>query len=245
MQQRPEDCAPAASLALLGMQMQRRGGADSLLAAARVERSEIDAALQAAAQSAGADNYRCQLLLGLAYSAARRFADALPHLEATLRLDPEGSDATFNLAMAHQELGHFDTALELARGLLAREPDNAAAMNFVGYALAERGRELPESERLVRAALRLDPDNGYYVDSLGWVLYQKGDYAAAASELERAVDLTRERDALILEHLGDAYVRIGRLADAHRVYLRSRALDPERTPLVEKITRVESQLKRR
>jgi len=244
MEQRPEDCAPAASLALLELQARRRGADSTTALPAPLTDAELDAVLAAAESATGDEDYRCHLLLGLAYSAARRFADALPHLEATQRLDPESGDATFNLAMAHQELGHFDAALELARGLLVREPDNAAAMNFVGYALAERGRELPESERLVRAALERDPDNGYYVDSLGWVLYQKGDYAAAAAELERAVELTRERDPLILEHLGDAYVRIGRLADAHRVYVRSRELDPERAPLVEKITRVESQLRR-
>jgi tetratricopeptide (TPR) repeat protein len=248
MEQRPDDCGPAASLALLELQARRRG-ADSTSTSTPASPPpatdrEIDAALAAAERTTGDDDYRCHLLLGLAYSAARRFEDALPHLEATRRLDPESSDAMFNLAMAHQELGHHDVALDLARALLVREPENAAAMNFVGYALAERGRELPESERLVRAALARDPDNGYYVDSLGWVLYQKGEYVAAAVELERAVRLTGERDALILEHLGDAYVRIGRLADAHRTYVQSRDLDPERTPLAEKIARVESQLRR-
>jgi tetratricopeptide (TPR) repeat protein len=245
MEQRPDDCAPAASLALLEVQQRRRGADSTAVAAATAATTAaIDAALATAERAATDDDYRCHLLLGLAYSAARRFDAALPHLEATHRLDPDNGDAMFNLAMAHQELGHYDAALGLARTLLGREPDNAAAMNFVGYALAERGRELPESERLIRAALDRDPDNGYYVDSLGWVLYQKGDYAAAATELERAVRLTNERDPIILEHLGDAYVRIGRLAEAHRAYVQSRALDPDRPPIAEKIAHVESQLRR-
>ncbi len=241
--QQPGDCTPAASLALLVVQEQRRirdaGGtpSDSL-------QTEFDAALKTAERGAGERDYRCHLLLGLAYTSARRFADALPHLEATLELDPDDADAMFNLAMAHQELGHYDQALALARQLLERHPDNAAAMNFVGYALAERGSDLQTGERLIRAALVKEPNNGYFVDSLGWVLYQKGEFRAAAAALERAVRLLKEHDALVLEHLGDAYVRIGRFEAAKRAYQKSHDLDTSRAALTEKLADVESHLQK-
>ena len=243
LEQQPEDCTPAASLALLLAQEERRIK-DPRTAAADSLRQEFAAAAGAAEKSIGPEDYRCHLLLGLAYSVARRFAEAIPHLETAHRLDPEDPEGMFNLAMAHQELGDYDQALELARRLLERDPDNPAAQNFVGYALAERGRDLPEAEALIRKALTKEPKNGAFMDSLGWVLYQQGKYAAAVTALERAVRLTVDGDALILEHLGDAYVRAGRLDAARRAYRRSRELDPARTALVDKLAAVEAQLRK-
>lgn len=233
--QQPDDCVPLASLALLDIQSMKKPGAHADAAA-------IDSALSAAARVTGPENYRCNLLLGLAYLDQKRWADAIRHFDATYRLDPENHAVLFDLAMAHQELGEGDEALRLARELLQKAPADAAALNFVGYLLAERGQELAESESLIRKALAIEPANGYYVDSLGWVLYQKGDYARAAVELERAVRLTKQRDALILEHLGDAYVKLGRWRDARRIYSQSRTLDPTRSVLADKLADVEARM---
>ena len=150
--------------------------------------------------------------------------------------------APINLAMAHQELGHFETALQVSKQLLHIDPDNAPALNFVGYILAEHGRELGRSEALIRKALAKEPKNGYYVDSLGWVFYRKGEYSRAASELERAVQLTEEHDATILEHLGDAYVKMGHLDGAYRVYNLSHSIDPENPAVGAKLESVAKQL---
>jgi tetratricopeptide (TPR) repeat protein len=188
------------------------------------------------------DAYRCHVLLASVYTALREFEPAVQHLEKSHRIDPENTDVQFNLAMAHQELGHFDKALKYGRGVLRADPDHAAALNFVGYILAERGLDLEDSERMIRRALEQEPDNGYYVDSLGWVLYQSGNYVEATEELERAVKLTKADDAVILEHLGDAYVKVERLEDAYRVYNRSQKLDPDNAALLDKIKQVESRL---
>lgn len=243
MEQQPDDCTPAASLALLLVQEDRRSK-EPRGAAADSLRQEFNAALAVAEKSIGPDDYRCHLLLGLAYSAARRFDAALPHLETTYRLDPEDPESLFNLAMAHQEMGEYDRALELARKLLDAQPENPAAQNFVGYALAERGRDLDTAEALIRKAVAKDPKNGAYMDSLGWVLYQQGKVAPAITALERAVRLTEDGDALILEHLGDAYVRAGRLDAARRAFRRSRELDPARAALGEKLADVEARLRK-
>jgi hypothetical protein len=60
--------------------------------------------------------------------------------------------------------------------------------------------------------------------------------------LERAVRLTKEKDALVLEHLGDAYVKAGRLSDAHRTYSLAKGLDPSREALVSKLANLEARL---
>ena len=79
------------------------------------------------------------------------------------------------------------------------------------------GLHLDEAERLIRRAIELQPNEGIYIDSLGWVYYQRGDYKRAVEQLERAVELAGE-DPTIVEHLGDAYLRLGRSDAAMRVY---------------------------
>ena len=96
-------------------------------------------------------------------------------------------------------------------------PRNAAALNYLGYTLAEQGIQLDDAERLIRRALAVEPNEGFYVDSLGWVYYQRGDYAKAVENLERAVELVRD-DPGVIEHLGDAYEKAGRVEDASRTY---------------------------
>jgi Flp pilus assembly protein TadD len=96
-------------------------------------------------------------------------------------------------------------------------PQNAQALNYLGYTYAESGRNLDEAERLIKRALVVEPEDGFYVDSLGWVYYQKGEYKKAVEELERAVNITNN-DPTITEHLGDAYRKMGKLKEASRQY---------------------------
>jgi tetratricopeptide (TPR) repeat protein len=236
----PDDCS--AHVSLVGVMIQELRDVDGRLDLSAVALDGVRAVLSAATAVTPADEYRCNVLLGIAYSQLRDFESALQHLEAGHALRPHEADVVFNLAMAHQELGHFESALRYGRDALALEPENPAALNFVGYILAERGIELEDSEQLIRRALGAEPDNGYYVDSLGWVFYRRGLYEQAAVELERAVALTDNKDPIILEHLGDAYAKMGQLDGAYRVYERSRELAPGNAALLDKISDLQKRM---
>jgi Flp pilus assembly protein TadD len=120
----------------------------------------------------------------------------------------------------------MDLAVAQMRALLIVNPDHAEAMNFVGYAWAERGERLEEAERLVRRALELKPRSGHILDSLGWVLFQRGDSRHAVELLEQADSLSGP-DPTILEHLGDAYRANARPVDAAQAYRRALATPGE------------------
>mgnify|MGYP001822299240 CR=1 FL=1 len=100
------------------------------------------------------------------------------------------------------------------------DPDNANALNYLGYTYADLGRELDEAERLIRRALKFKPNDGYITDSLGWVFYQRGDYEKALSILKKASKLVPE-DPIILEHVGDAYIKLDDRQNALHYYRRS------------------------
>ena len=112
-----------------------------------------------------------------------------------------------------------DEAIRYAQRALEKNPDNADALNFIGYTWAEHGENLEQAEQYITRAMELRPDNGYIVDSLGWVYYMRarplmasGDVTAgrkwlnkALEELQRAHELTGG-DPVISEHIGDAYL---------------------------------------
>ncbi|RMF15431.1 MAG: tetratricopeptide repeat protein [Candidatus Dadabacteria bacterium] len=150
-------------------------------------------------------------------------------------------DYWYQIGLFHERAGHRDQALAAMEEVLRRNPDHADALNFLGYSLAEEGRDLDRAFSLIQRALKLRPDAGYIMDSMGWVLFQQGKAEEAIDWLERAVE--REGpDPVILEHLGDAYAVTGRDNDAVRAW--STALeqveDPEaRQRLRSKLDRIQ------
>lgn len=172
------------------------------------------------------------------YLEAGRSGDAVALLRRGLERFPESEALRFGLAAALEKRGELAAALGQMRALLAQDPDNAEALNFIGYALAVRGRDLDEAEALVRRALELSPGNGAFLDSLGWVLFQKGDFARAVEHLERACALL-PREPEVAEHLADAYARLARWREAQQLYRRAleilgEAADPKRRAALER-----------
>ena len=110
----------------------------------------------------------------------------------------------FNRAISFEKLKDFvklDTTLNT---ILAKDPNDAEALNFYGYSLADRGVRLQDAQTMVEKALSIRPDDGYYLDSLAWVLYKKKEYDKA---LKLQLDAVRviKNDPVMMEHLGDIY----------------------------------------
>lgn len=213
---RPGDVRLLATRAWVLERLGRTGEALAGLRAALAEREQAGDA-----EGAG------ELYEALSQSLARagRSAEAVALLREGVARKPRDEALLYALAVAQERARDSEAALAQMKVLLALNPDHAEAMNFVGYAYAEKGVRLDEAERLLLRALELRPDNGFFLDSLGWVYFQKGDLARAISTLERA-DRIAGPEPTILEHLGDAYRRSDRAADAERAYRRAlRSID--------------------
>ncbi len=118
------------------------------------------------------------------------------------------------------------------RRLLELRPDDAGAMNELGYLLATERRSLDEAVRLLERAVESKPRSGSYLDSLGWALHVSGEPDRALPLLRQAVGLADASEmGVIREHLGDVYDALG---DAERALAEWRAArafgseDPER-----------------
>ncbi|MGH9677914.1 MAG: tetratricopeptide repeat protein, partial [Candidatus Acidiferrum sp.] len=89
----------------------------------------------------------------------------------------------FLLGAIYERQKFFDKAEEEFKKVLAVNPRNAAALNYYGYMLGDRGMRLDEAEALVQRALKEEPYNGAYLDSLGWIYFKQNKLADAEAAL--------------------------------------------------------------
>ncbi len=111
-------------------------------------------------------------------------------------------------------------AEEWLEQVLDEFPDDAGALNDLGYLWTEDGRNLNWALQMIQRAVEQDPENVAYLDSLGWVHYQLGNYEQAVYWLEKAVSQDTT-DGIILDHLGDAYRQVGQPEKAVEAWRRA------------------------
>ncbi|MGH9507500.1 MAG: tetratricopeptide repeat protein, partial [Terriglobales bacterium] len=107
----------------------------------------------------------------------------------------------------------FRQAEQQLQAALRLDPNDALALNDLGYLWAEHHVHLHAALKDVRQAVSAEPANGAYLDSLGWVYLQLGQLPAAVAQLQRAARLEPD-DPTIIGHLATAYQRTGQLGKA-------------------------------
>ena len=171
----------------------------------------------------GPEDREVYLRLGIIFTRAKRWDDALQALAKAEQLSTKSDDkayVSFLRGDLYQREKMFDQAETEFKKVLAvtapSDPQSAATLNYLGYMNADRGVKLDESLNFVKQALSLDPNNGAYLDSLGWVYFKLGKYDLAEENLTKA-EAHMGTDPTVQEHLGDLYQKTGRLklAAAH------------------------------
>lgn len=104
--------------------------------------------------------------------------------------------------------------------ILDEFPEDAGALNDLGYLWVDQNKHLQRGLKMVEKAVVAEPDNHAYLDSLGWAYYRLGRYQEAVEQLEQAA-AGEEPDAVILDHLGDAYWRAGKKEQAQETWQRA------------------------
>ena len=153
------------------------------------------------------------------------------------------SDFYFNYGAAAEQAGHPVKAVELLRKSIDIDPGKAArARNYLGYMWAERGENLDEALQLIQRALESEPDNGAYLDTLGWIYFRQGKFHEALGELLRAAERISAPDAVVYEHIGDTYEKLGKSAEAVLYWQKALQEKPENKSLTSKIDSLSSRI---
>lgn len=143
--------------------------------------------------------------------------------EQAVQQFPDEPRVWYEYGLFLEQIGKTDEALVKMEKVLAINPDDPYALNYVGYTWAERGVNLDQALEYLKKAVAARPDDGFIRDSLGWIYYKRGDYQHGVRELKIAVS-KQPHDPTINEHLGDAYLKIGDLQKALNSYEKAVAL---------------------
>ncbi len=108
---------------------------------------------------------------------------------------------------------------------LALEPEQPNVLNYLAYTWIDKGLNLERAKTMIESAAQQRPEDGAIIDSLGWIQYRTGDFNSAVQTLENAINLLPQ-DAVINDHLGDAYWQVGRRLEAQFQWKRALSFDP-------------------
>ena len=167
-----------------------------------------------------------QVLLVQGYSAAGRHKEAIETAEKARAAFPDDTTVVYQLGAALDRAGKRDESEKTFRSLIAQDPLDAGALNYLGYMIAERGpsAHLDEAVTLIQRALKVDPDNPSYLDSLGWAYYQQNKLDLADTPLSTAAGKL-PANSVIQDHLGDLRLKQNRPADAIAAWQKALAGD--------------------
>ncbi len=151
-----------------------------------------------------------------------RWDELLEGARKALGRFPGDRTVRFTEGAALERQGQLDEAADIFKSLLAEDPKDAAAANYLGYMWADAGQNLDEALELIRTAVEVEPDAAAYLDSLGWVYFKLGNLEEAERWLRRAVE-AGNTEGTVLAHLGEVLLARGQKDEA-RTFLQ-RALD--------------------
>jgi tetratricopeptide (TPR) repeat protein len=130
-----------------------------------------------------------------------RFDEAMQNYDAALSDGVYNTELLYTRAMLAEKMGNLEVLERDLRTIIETEPENAQALNALGYTLADRTERYDEALALISQALELTPDDFYILDSMGWVLYRLGRLDEAVEFLEKARDI--RSDPEVAAHLGE------------------------------------------
>jgi len=162
-------------------------------------------------------------------------AGAYAVLTQALVEHPDQPDLLYDSAMVAEKLDKIDVLESRLTRLIALNPDNAQALNALGYTLVDRTTRTAEGAALIERAHKLDPKDPFILDSMGWAQFRLGNFDAAETYLRQA--LNEQGDAEIAAHLGEVLWAKGERTRAREVWQSQLKSTPDNPVLIETMRR--------
>lgn len=146
-------------------------------------------------------------------------------LSEALTAAPTSTALLYARAMLYDKQDRLSATERDLRTIIKNDPENAAALNALGYILVDRTERFDEASELLLKAIALNPNDAAILDSVGWLHYRTGDYPEALIYLRRAFQLYP--DAEIAAHLGEVLWVIDEREEALDIWRQGLTLTPE------------------
>ena len=204
------------------------------------KQGKIDAAIDllktmADSSQSKATLVRIYLAKGEILKSAKRFEDAIAIYNQALLIIPGNTDLLYARGLTGESIGNLQMLEADMRSILETEPDNAHALNALGFTLADHNDRLDEAYQYLQKAIEILPDDPAIIDSFGWVNYRLGNYDEAIRLLKKA--LSQFEDGEIAAHLGEVLWVTGKQQEALEVWHRALEKTPDDPYLLETLKR--------
>jgi tetratricopeptide (TPR) repeat protein len=183
------------------------------------------------------DRVRAYLAQGEILRNAQRFSESFEMYSRALRENPDDPDLLYARALTAEKVDRLDITESDLLKVLSSEPENANALNALGYTLADRTERLEEALKYIKRAAELVPDDPAILDSLGWVSFRLGKMQDALKWLSKAFE--NLEDAEIAAHYGEVLWKSDQRDKAREVWKKGQEDNAEHPVLVETLKRLQ------
>jgi tetratricopeptide (TPR) repeat protein len=164
------------------------------------------------------------------------YGGAYAVLSLALAGDPDSAELLYDVAMVAEKLDRLDEVETRLTHLIELKPDNAQALNALGYTLVDRTPRTAEGMKLIEKALALAPADPFILDSMGWAQYRMGNFDDSEKFLRRA--LADRPDPEVAAHLGEVLWAKGERDRAKEVWQSQLKETPDNPVLLETVRRL-------
>jgi tetratricopeptide (TPR) repeat protein len=159
------------------------------------------------------------------YAQSSELPKAFEVLEKGVMEYPDSVELRYATASVYEEQGKVAAALRELSLVVKARPNDPAALNALGFTLADHDQDLPRARKLIERAHAAAPKNAAILDSMGWVLFRQGRASEALFYLSAAY--ADDHDGDIAAHLGEVLWQMGQQGEAQRIWSEASALDAD------------------
>ncbi len=176
--------------------------------------TEAGARLDALAAKVQEPKQRVQVLVMQAelFNEQKNYQQAVDLLSRALEHEPEQRDLLYTRALTAEKLGDLAVLEADLQKILQKNPEDATALNALGYTLVDKTTRYEEAEGYLQRALKLKPDEAVIIDSYGWLQFKKGNLTSAFKYLQTAFKSLPENE--IVAHLAEVLWNLGKKKEA-------------------------------
>ena len=178
---------------------------------------------------------RIYLAEGELLRSVKRYEEAIEVYNTALGIIPGNNDLLYVRALTAERIDRLDILEADIQAILKTEPDNAHALNALGFTLADRTTRFKEALDYIQRAIQIMPDDPAIMDSLGWVYYRLGRIDESIEMLRKAY--SQLDDAEIAAHLGEVLWVDGSQQAAQEIWQEALKKSPEDPKLLEVMDR--------
>lgn len=165
----------------------------------------------------GYNNYQLFLDLGDVLRVNGKHSEAIEYYEKALKragkVTSEHWVLFYAMGISYEQDNQWDKAEKSFLKALELSQNHYLVLNYLGYSWLKQGKNVEEAFGMIVEAYNQSPSDGHILDSLGWAFYRLGKYDQAVEYMEKAAEI-EPANAVICEHLGDAYWLAGRKNEA-------------------------------